>query len=60
MRCFAVNHGGFEPRAEPQRRLKDAFAHANLEKYNTRSSLKYVQDLGRTKSRVTTTELVSF
>jgi hypothetical protein len=39
-------------------RLKDAVDHAYLEKYSTRGSLKYARDLGRTKSRATTTELV--
>ena len=39
-------------------RLKDAVDRAYLEKYNTRGSLKYARDLGRPKSRATTTELV--
>ena len=39
-------------------RLKDAIDDAYLEKYNTRGSLKYARDLGREKSRATTTELV--
>ena len=39
-------------------RLKDAIDAAYLEKYNTRGSLKYARDLGREKSRATTTELV--
>jgi hypothetical protein len=39
-------------------RLKDAVDRAYLEKYNTRSSLKYAHDLGSKKSRATTTELV--
>ena len=39
-------------------RLKDAIDRAYLEKYNTRGSLKYARDLGRPKSRATTTELV--
>jgi len=39
-------------------RLKDAIDEAYLEKYNTRGSLKYARDLGRAKSRTTTTELV--
>jgi hypothetical protein len=38
-------------------RLKDAVDRAYLEKYNTRASLKYARDLGRAKSRATTTEL---
>jgi hypothetical protein len=39
-------------------RLKDAVDHAYLEKYNTPGSIKYARDLGRAKSRATTTELV--
>jgi hypothetical protein len=38
-------------------RLKDAVDRAYLEKYNTPGSLKYARDLGRAKSRSTTTEL---
>ena len=38
--------------------LKDAIDHAYLEKYNTKGSIKYARDLGRAKSRATTTELV--
>ena len=38
--------------------LMDAIDRAYLEKYNTRGSLKYAKDLGRAKSRATTTELV--
>jgi len=47
-------------RAVPARseRLRDAIDQAYLEKYNTRASLKYARDLGRQKSRATTTELV--
>jgi hypothetical protein len=41
-------------------RLKDAVDRAYLEKYNTSASLKYARDLGRAKSRATTTELVPF
>jgi hypothetical protein len=41
-------------------RVKDAVDRAYLEKYNTPSSVKYARDLGRTKSRATTTELVPF
>ncbi len=41
-------------------RLKDAVDRAYLEKYNTPASLKYARDLGRAKSRATTTELVPF
>jgi hypothetical protein len=39
-------------------RLKDAVSRAYLEKYNTRGSTKYARDMGRAKSRATTTELV--
>ena len=39
-------------------RLKDAIDEAYLEKYDTRGSIKYARDLGRVKSRATTTELV--
>ena len=39
-------------------RLKDAVSRAYLRKYSTPGSLKYAQDLGRPKSRATTTELV--
>jgi hypothetical protein len=39
-------------------RLKDAVDRAYLEKYKTPGSIKYARDLGRTKSRDTTTELV--
>jgi hypothetical protein len=39
-------------------RLKDAIDRAYLEKYNTPGSVKYARDLGRAKSRDTTTELV--
>lgn len=39
-------------------RLRDAVSVAYLEKYNTLGSLKYARDLGRAKSRNTTTELV--
>ena len=41
-------------------RLKDAISRAYLEKYNTPGSIKYARDLGRAKSRATTTELVPF
>lgn len=40
------------------KRLKDAVDRAYLEKYNTPGSIKYARDLGRAKSRATTTELV--
>ena len=39
-------------------RLRDAIDRAYLDKYSTRGSLKYARDLGRQKSRETTTELV--
>ena len=39
-------------------RLKDAVDRAYLEKYRTPGSIKYARDLGRAKSRATTTELV--
>lgn len=39
-------------------RLKDAVSRAYLEKYHTPGALKYARDLGRSKSRATTTELV--
>jgi hypothetical protein len=39
-------------------RLNDAVDGAYLEKYNSPGSLKYARDLGRAKSRATTTELV--
>src|SRR5919206_150427 len=41
-------------------RLKTAVDRAYLEKYNTPASLKYARDLGRAKSRATTTELVPY
>lgn len=39
-------------------RLKDAVSRAYLDKYHTPGSVKYARDLGREKSRATTTELV--
>src|SRR5213593_2239929 len=39
-------------------RLQGAIDQAYLEKYNTPGSVKYARDLGRAKSRATTTELV--
>src|SRR3954452_2150009 len=39
-------------------RLKRAVSRAYLEKYHTPGSIKYAQDMGRAKSRATTTELV--
>jgi hypothetical protein len=41
-------------------RLKDAVNRAYLEKYHTPGSIKFARDLGRAKSRATTTELVPF
>ena len=40
-------------------RLKDAIDRAYLEKYHTPGSIKFARDLGRAKSRDTTTELVA-
>jgi hypothetical protein len=47
-------------RAVPTRseRLKDAIDRAYLEKYDTPGALKFARDLGRARSRATTTELV--
>ena len=39
-------------------RLKDAVDRAYLEKYKSPGAIKYARDLGRPKSRATTTELV--
>jgi hypothetical protein len=39
-------------------RLKSAVDRAYLEKYNTPGAIKFARDLGGTKSRATTTELV--
>jgi hypothetical protein len=39
-------------------RLKDAVSEAYLEKFNSPGSIRYARDLGRAKSRATTTELV--
>ena len=52
----------FEVRAVQTKseRLNDKIDRAYLEKYNTPASLKYARDLGRAKSRATTTELVPF
>jgi hypothetical protein len=41
-------------------RLKKAVDQAYLEKYITPGSIKYARDLGRAKSRATTTELVPY
>jgi hypothetical protein len=38
-------------------RLKDAVDRAYLEKYHTPGSIKFARDLGRARSRATTTEL---
>ena len=39
-------------------RLQDAVSRAYREKYDTPGSVRYARDLGRAKSRATTTELV--
>jgi hypothetical protein len=39
-------------------RLKDAVSRAYLQKYHTPGSLRFARDLGRPKSRETTTELI--
>jgi hypothetical protein len=39
-------------------RLKDAVSRAYREKYHTPGSIRFARDLGRAKSRATTTELV--
>ncbi len=39
-------------------RLKDAVSRAYLEKYHTPGAIRFARDLGRAKSRATTTELV--
>jgi hypothetical protein len=39
-------------------RVNNAIDRAYLEKYNTPASLKYARDLGRAKSKASTTELV--
>jgi hypothetical protein len=41
-------------------RLKTAVSQAYLEKYNSPGAIKYARDMGRAKSRTTTTELVPF
>ena len=41
-------------------RLMDAVDSAYLEKYSTPVSIKYARDLGRSKSRATTTELMPY
>jgi hypothetical protein len=58
----AMTIGGreFRVRAVQARseRLKAAVDQAYLEKYNTPAALKYARDLGKKRSRDTTTELV--
>lgn len=60
--CGAVQVAGREMAVRAARttseRLRDAVDRAYLEKYNTPGSIKYAQDLGRPKSRATTTELL--
>lgn len=57
---ISVNGLDIEVRAVHTRseRLKKAVDEAYLDKYNTPGSIKYARDLGRKKSRDTTTELV--
>jgi hypothetical protein len=45
-------------RSTRSERLRDVIDRAYLEKYHTRGSVKYARDLGRAKSRATTTELL--
>jgi hypothetical protein len=56
---ISVDGREFEVRAVRTRseRLKEAVSRAYLEKYHTPGSIKYARDLGRAKSRATTTEL---
>lgn len=58
----AIQAGGreIEVRAVQTRseRLKDAVSRAYLDKYATPGALKYARDLGRKRSRDTTTELL--
>ena len=60
--CGAVQIAGREIPVRAVRtrseRLKSAVDRAYLEKYNSPASIKYARDLGRAKSRATTTELV--
>jgi|SRR6516165_8817683 hypothetical protein len=60
--CGAIQIAGREIAVRAVRtrslRLKDAIDHAYLEKYDTPGASKYARDLGRAKSRATTTELV--
>jgi len=57
-----INVGGQEMPVRAIRtrsaRLKDSVSRAYLAKYATPGALKYARDLGRAKSRATTTELV--
>lgn len=61
-RCGAIRIGGQEIVIRAARivneRLRDAVDHAYLNKYNLPGSLKYAKDLGSSKSRATTLELV--
>lgn len=58
----AINVGGTEIAVRAVRtrseRLKAAVDRAYLEKYKTPGSIKYARDMGRAKSRATTTELL--
>jgi hypothetical protein len=60
--CGAIQIAGHEIAVRAVRtrsvRLKDAIDHAYREKYDTPGASKYARDLGRAKSRATTTELV--
>jgi hypothetical protein len=58
--AVTIGNDQFDVKAVQTRseRLKDLVSKAYAEKYNTRASLKYVQDLSGKKSRETTTELV--
>src|SRR5262249_16554716 len=58
--AISVDGEGIAVRALPCRakRLNDEVDQAYLEKYKTPGSIKYARDLGRAKSRATTTELV--
>jgi hypothetical protein len=62
--CGAVQVAGCEIAVRAVRtrseRLKDAVDRAYLEKYKTPGSIKFARDLGRAKSKATTTELVPF
>ena len=57
---MTVGKKEFSIRARQTRseRLKDLVSAAYKEQYNTPGSIKYARDLGRAKSRATTTELV--